>query len=143
MNVRRSSVLVILLVGALSIGFLVGCGKQGQFGQPIPSNVTAVKLTDILEKPAGYKDKEVLLDLNYGSYCCADDFSCKEGYEGVEVVPAGFPSVKAKPGQPVRVFGVVRVGERQHAHEEEKNEGEGKTEKHHELYIEAKGVQLK
>lgn len=124
---------------ALSVIPFVGCGKA-KSGQPIPSNVPVVKLADVLKDPAFYKDREVVLEGNYGYYCCPSDFSYREGLEGIVVAPVGFESPKADRGQPVRIYGVVRVGERRREEHEEEQKEEGE---HHDIYIEAKGVQFK
>ena len=132
--------LVVLGLAAsavLSVGY---SGRIGRYGKPIPSDIPKATLAGILNDPAAFKNREVVLDLSYGSYCCPDDSTCKEGLEGVEVVPEGFPSVKAKTGRPVRVYGTVRVGNRPEEHEEAGKEKA--TEEHHVVYIEAKGVQL-
>jgi hypothetical protein len=74
-----------LSVVAFSAVLLAGCGERGQLGRPIPSHVAVAKLGDILKDLAAYKDREVLLEGNYGSYCCPSDFSYKEGLEAIEV----------------------------------------------------------
>jgi hypothetical protein len=124
----------------LAATLLAACGQKDQLGQPIPSSVGPVKLADILADPDAYKDEEVLLEGNYSSYCCASDFSYKEGLDAIEVAPAGFASPKAERGRPLRIYGVVRVGER--AEEEEEAESE-EEEVHHGVYIEAKGVEFR
>lgn len=141
-----NTVTVIFGVSTLALGLMLatGCGRQSQLGLPIPASIAEVKLQDLAKNPSAYKDREVVLDLNYGSYCCPDDFSCKQGMEAVEVVPKGFASPKSETGKPVRIYGVLRLG----AHEEgeKKEAGEKKEEKgeeHHDYYIEAKGVQFK
>lgn len=113
-------------------------GEKKQFGESIPSNVQAAKLPDIVKNPQAYKDREVMLEGNYGFYCCPADFSYKEGLEAVNVSPAGFDSPKGKRGQPVKIYGTVRMGKSEPA-EEEKEENE----ESHDFFIEAKGVQFK
>lgn len=135
-------------VAGIAFGLMLasGCSQPNQLGLAIPANVAEVKLQDIEKAPSAYKDREVILDLNYGSYCCPSDFSCKQGLEAVEVVPNGFATPKARTGKPLRIYGIVRLGEHQEA-EEKKEAGEKKDEKkgeeHHEYYIEAKGVEFK
>lgn len=130
---------VAALFTLLGVILLAGCSKA-QFGQPIPAHVQAVKLADILKDPASYKDREVVLEGNYGYYCCPDDFSYREGLEGIEVAPVGFASPKAERGRPIRIYGVVRVGEKRREEHEEEQKEEGE---HHDFFIEAKGVQFK
>lgn len=78
-------------------------------GKPIPQDVPRVKLQEILKSPEQYKDKDVVLEGNYGFYCCAEDFSYKEGTDSVEISPAGFENKQLKPGTPVRIWATVRV----------------------------------
>ena len=142
MRVRGWITPLVVLGLAASAVLSVGCsGRTGRYGKAVPSNVPKSTLAGIFSDPAAFKNREVVLDLSYGSYCCPDDFSCKEDLEGIEVVPEGFPSVKAKTGQSVRIYGTVRVGNRPEEHEEESGK-EKAAEGHHEVYIEAKGVQL-
>jgi hypothetical protein len=131
--------------GALCLAFaavlLSACGGKDRLGQPIPSEIAAVKLGDILEAPADYKDREVLLEGTYSSYCCPSDFSYKEGLDAIEIAPVGFASPKADRGRPLRVYGVVRVGEKR---AEEEAEGESEEEGvHHGVYVEAKGLEFR
>jgi hypothetical protein len=138
---KRIMKVPVFLASIWGITF-VGCSQQAHFGQPIPSRVPVAKLADILKDPASYKDREVLLEGTYGSYCCASDFSYREGLEGIVVAPSGFDSPKADRGHPIQIYGLVRLGktpEEQEGGESEKEEEEF----HHDAYIEAKGVQLK
>lgn len=84
-----------------------------QMGQAIPKNVPQVKLAEILKSPAKYKGKEVVLQGNYGSRCCATDFNYKEGLDGIEITPSGFDNWQnLKKGTPIKVYGLVNVIER-------------------------------
>jgi len=121
----------------LSLMLFTGWGKK-QAGESIPSNLPVTKLKDIAQNLQAYKDQEVVLDGNYGFYCCPDDFSYKEGLESVNISPSGFESPKGKLGQPVMIFGIVRMG-KSDSLEREEEAGEG----HHDYYIEGKGVEFK
>lgn len=84
-----------------------------QMGKAIPKDAQQVKLAEILKSPAKYKGKEVVLQGNYGSKCCADDFNYKEGLDGIEISPSGFDNWQhLKKGTPIKVYGVVNVIER-------------------------------
>ena len=121
---------------------LLGWDKgKTRFGETIPDSVEVVKLEEILKNPQEYKDKEVVLEGNYGNYCCASDFVYKEGLEAVEVYPKGFPTPKLKMGTPIKVYGIVRSIEKKAEAKEAKEKEE--EEEHHEVYIEAKGVEAK
>lgn len=132
----------ILLTGLLVMTLVLVGGGEGKsgYGEAIPNNIKVVKLEKILENPKEYKDKEVVLEGNYGNYCCASDFVYKEGLETIEVYPKGFPTPKLDRGTPIRVYGIVRSIEKK----AESEEGEKKKEEeHHEVYIEAKGVETR
>lgn len=84
-----------------------------QMGKAIPKDAQQVKLAEILKSPTKYKGKEVLLQGNYGSKCCATDFNYKEGMDGIEITPSGFDNWQnLKKGTPIKVYGVVNVIER-------------------------------
>lgn len=111
----------------------VGCRKgKSQYGQAIPDKVGVVKLKEITENPGQYKDKEVVLEGNFGGVCCATDFNYKEGLEMVEVYPKDFPNPKLDKGKPVRIYGIVRSIVKK-----------GESGEEHQVYIEAKGVKAK
>jgi hypothetical protein len=85
----------------------------GQMGQPIPKDASTVKLAEILKTPDKYKGKEVVLQGNYGSMCCATDFNYKEGLDGIEISAGDFDDwKKIKKGAPIRVYGKINVIER-------------------------------
>lgn len=135
----KKSILVLLFL-AMTLA-LVGCGKgKVNYGEAIPNNIKVVKLEKILENSKEYKDKEVVLEGNFGGACCATDFNYKEGLDSVEVYPKGFPNPKLDRGKLIRVYGIVRSIEKRAESEEGE---EKKEEKHHEVYIEAKGVEVK
>lgn len=141
--VGKSIPIVLFLAVILAIA---GCGKnKAQYGEAFPANVAPVALKDIVANPEAFKDKEVLVDVNYGNYCCESDFVCKQGLEAMEVYPAGFPTPKLDKGTPIRVFGYVRdiAKKPQTAQEGEEKGEEGEEEGHHEIYIEAKGMEVR
>ena len=132
--------IVLFLAMILAIA---GCDKdKARYGEAIPENVPVAALKDIAANPEAFKDKEILVDVNYGNYCCESDFVCKQGLEALEVYPAGFPTPKLERGTPIRVYGYVRDMAKK-AQAEEEGEEEGKEEGHHEIYIEAKGMEVR
>lgn len=135
----KTGFLVVVFV-AVTLA-LTGCGKNKVwYGEAIPDNVKVVKLKAVLEAPKEYEDKEVVLEGNFGGVCstsCATDFNYKEGLERVEVYPKGFATPKLDKGKPIRVYGVVRSIEKKTESKEEKEE------ERHEVYIEAKGVEVR
>lgn len=133
----RKSILVTMFL--VLIMTLTGYAKgKVRYGEAISGNVKVAKLKEILEHPDEYKNKEVVLEGNYGNHCCASDFVYKEGIEAVEVYPKGFPIPKLGKGKPIKIYGIVRIVEKGAGHKE----GEGKKEVQ-EIYIEAKGVEIK
>lgn len=132
----KRGILVVMFLSATLIS--VGCAQaKNQYGQTIPHQVKVIKLKDILEHSSDYKNKEVVLEGNYGGYCCASDFLYKEGVEGVEVYPQGFPTPKLVVGKPIKIYGIVRSMDKKTEPQEEKED------EHHEIHIEAKGVEVK
>lgn len=134
--VKRNVLAMMFFLATLaSVG---SAQAKNQYGQAIPNDVKVVKLKDILGHPAEYQNKEVVLEGNYGGYCCASDFLYKEGVDGVEIYPQGFPTPKLIIGKPIKIYGIVRAIDKKTESQEE-----GKEEEHHEIYIEAKGVKAK
>jgi len=130
----------VFVLASLNLILLVGHSQGEQMGEPFPEHVQVVMLKQILGNAQAYKNREVILKGNYGYYCCPSDFSYKEGLETVEVAPVGFDTPRAKPGRPVRIYGIVRLSEKRQEIEEEKEQEE--TEGSH-VHIEAKGMEFK
>ena len=137
MKPSRTALHAVLFVGLLSAAVAVGCGQTNLHGQPILSNVDQVTLAQVLKDPATFKDKEVVLQGNYGGHCCPTDFNYKEGTNAVECYYPGFDVPHSKPGRPVQIHAVVRMRDR---HEE--HAAEGKAETGPEVYLDAKGVRF-
>ncbi len=133
----KRGILVVMFLSVTAVTLtLAGCGKDKvRYGEAIPGNVKVVKLKKIIESPKEYKDKEVVLEGNFGGICCPTDFNYKEGLEMVEVYPKGFPNPKLARGKPIRVYGIVRSIEKRIEQEEEEG--------YHQIYIDAKGVEVK
>ncbi len=125
--------LMVMVIIIMLIGFVEG---KARYGEAVPKNSKVVKLKEILEHPDIYKDKEVVLEGNYGNYCCASDFVYKEGIEAFEVYPKGFPMPKLERGKPIKIYGIVRSIEKD---TKTKQDEEGT----YEVYIEAKGMEIK
>lgn len=132
----RKSILSIMVM-VIVIMLIEHVEGKARYGEAIPKNSKVVKLKEILEHPDTSKDKEVVLEGNYGNNCCASDFVYKEGIEAVEVYPKGFPTPELKRGKPIKVYGIVRSVEKG------VKPREGKEEGFREIYIEAKGVEVK
>lgn len=116
---------------ALGLMFVAGCSQKTELlGQPIPANATAAKLSDIMQNPAAFKNKEVVLTGNYAGHCCPDDFNYKEGVHAVECYYRGFKVPETKPGRSVKIYGVVQVKQEEGAKEPQ-------------VHLEAKGADFK
>ena len=134
--IKRDVLVAMFLAVVLA---LAGCGKgKVRYGEAIPDNVKVVKLKEIVDNPEQYKGREVVLEGNFNGACCPTDFNYKEGLEGCEVYPQGFSNPKLDKGKPIKVYGIVRSIQKKTG-----DDDEGKEEKQHEIYIEAKGVEVK
>lgn len=123
-----SAVVFAAIVSA--VVFVSGCAQKTEFGQPIPADGTEAKLADIMQNPAAYKNREVVLTGNYAGHCCPTDFNYKEGVYGVECYYPGFEVPETKLGRPVKIYGVVQVRQEEGAKEAQ-------------VHLEAKGVEFK
>lgn len=128
--IKRGILLVIFLAITL---ILAGCSEgKVRYGEAISKNVKVVKLKEIMKNLEGYKDHKVMLEGNFGGACCSTDFFYKEGLEMVEVYPKGFLNPKLKIGNPIRIYGIVKVIERKI-----------NLKKNYIIYLEAKGVEVR
>lgn len=132
-----SAVGLAVLLGAVSV-----TAKTKKMGKRIPEKATVVKLSDILKAPEKFKDKEVILQGTYVNYCCATDFVYREGLESVEIYPQGFLTPKLDKGKQMKVWGIVRVREREEGEQQETRKN-AKEEEHAEIIIEAEGLEVK
>ncbi len=113
-----------LLLAALTISLIlsiIGCNSKSQEAkaqtsqkQPEEPKTSKhqsdiVKLKDIMDNPKVYKNKEVVLEGNFGGICCASDFFYKEGVDSCEVYPKGIQAPKAAIGTPIRLKGTVKA----------------------------------
>ena len=129
---NKKIILIVLLLNLPLV--LSGCSENRvHYGEKIPGKVKIVKLSEVINNPEEYKDREVVLEGNYSNYCCASDFVYKEGLEAVEVLPKGFPTPRLDRGKRLKIFGVIRVNEK----------GFKPEEGDHEIYIEARGLEVK
>lgn len=134
--------IIYLVALAVLLSSISVMGKTKKLGQKIPKGVAVVKLSEILKSPEKFKDKEVALQGNYINYCCASDFVYREGLESVEIYPQGFPTPKLDKGKQMKVWGIVRVREKTELEEKEMGK-EAEEEEHHQIIIEAKGLEVK
>lgn len=127
----KSIIITTALAGiAFALVLVAGCAQKTELGQPIPGDAKSAKLADIMQNPAAYKNKEVMLTGNYAGHCCPTDFNYKEGVHAVECYYPGFKVPETKPGRPVKIYGVVQVRQEEGAKEAQ-------------VHVEAKGVEFK
>ncbi len=100
----------ILLVFIL---FLSACmGKENV--SPIPAGVQATKLEDVLDNPAAYDGKAVLIVGTVGNFCCpsGSHFKFQDSGVTIDIYPKGIKIPKLKEGQPLKVYVEVKAGEK-------------------------------
>lgn len=73
------------------------------------TETTVTKLYDVIENPANFADKTIVLEGIFAGRHCKLHFFYKEGLDAAKIECSGFDTPRFKPGTPVRVRGVVRV----------------------------------
>ena len=89
--------------------FIIGCGKSEFFGEPFSGDAPKTTIKQMLENPADYVDKTVLIEGKIKEVCPAgcwffanDDF----GELYVNIGPAGF-AIPNKMGHKVKIEGEI------------------------------------
>jgi hypothetical protein len=79
----------------------------------IPVGMEVTRLSEILENPANYDGKRVLLEGVVGPGCltCPGDFPYQEGVNSIQLFVRGFRRPRLRRGQPIRVYAEVKAGE--------------------------------
>jgi hypothetical protein len=109
-SIKNGGVLTVLFVTALLT--LSGCKDgSGKLGVEIPADVQPVKLAAVLEAPAEYNGKQVVMKgIIAGqcpSYC---EFTFRDGVHKATIFPEGFKFPKLETGKPVSVLAKVTAG---------------------------------
>lgn len=93
------------------IPLLTGCARE-ETAVSIPAGMEVTRLSDILENPADYDNKKVLLEGTVGAGClaCPSDFPYQEGANLIKIFVKGFRRPNLRRAQPIRVYADVKVG---------------------------------
>jgi hypothetical protein len=94
------------------IPLLTGCVRKER-AVSIPAGMEVTRLSDILENPADYDNKKVLLEGTVGAGClsCPGDFPYQEGANSIKIFVKDFRRPDLRRGQPIRVYAEVKAGE--------------------------------
>ena len=110
--IRRILIFTVLFAVVAS-----GCGAaknrySAKAGIAIPSGIAETKLADILKSPKSYQDKKVLLSGTI-EYICPSlcDLTFRQVNDTMKVFPFDYVLPNSKKGQPVRVYGDVKLSE--------------------------------
>lgn len=104
---KRITPLIFMAAMALS----PGCADK-KADSEVPAKSEAVKLGQLLKRPADYAGKTVAVEGNFFPSCCEEDFVLKDGAGQITVVKTGeLMKFKPKAARPVRVAGIVRSTE--------------------------------
>ena len=103
----------------IMIALVFGCNISAAFagerlGQEIPEQASVVKLASVVENPADYDGKTIVLKGTVSSICGSRcHFIFQDGVHTVAVYPRGFKLPKMKRGDAVTVYTEVIAGEGQ------------------------------
>ena len=105
---------ILSIIMFLCVLTLAACGGKKTIGTPAPVDAAPVPLTKILDEPAAYDGKTVVLrGILTGQCSSLCDFTYTEGRQSVTVYMSDPKPPRIKAGQPVRVTVTVHKGERQ------------------------------
>ena len=115
---RSRAVYVLSLLCALvaGFGFLTGCGKSEgtKLGVDIPRDAEVVELASIVQNPAEYDGKNVVVKGVIAGQCAAlCEFFLRDGMQQATIFPQGYKFPKLTKGKPVTVYAQVTSGEGQ------------------------------
>lgn len=106
-------IITVVFTTLCAVFLLVGCGndKGISLGQEIPKNSELVKLVDIIEKPAAFNGKTVVIKGVISGQCPSlCEFFFKEGSHQATIFPQGYKFPKLATGAPVTVYAQVTAG---------------------------------
>jgi len=95
------------------MGLTIGCRKSGlQLGESIPSDIEAIKLSEILAKPRDYHGKAVVFKGIITGQCASlCEFFMRDGTEKATIFPYGYKFPKLERNKPVTVYAQVTSGD--------------------------------
>lgn len=80
-------------------------------GLNIPLEAKAIKLAEIIENPAVYHGKKLLLEGVFAGACPSlCDFTYREGAKSITVYPQDFKLPKIKKGQRIKIYAEITAG---------------------------------
>ncbi|MBD3315154.1 MAG: hypothetical protein GF344_05160 [Chitinivibrionales bacterium] len=106
----------IMLALVTSVVFVIGCAKEKgtQLGVPIPEQAAEVELASVIEKPADYNGKTIVMKGIISGQCASlCEFFFKDGVHKATTFPQGYKFPKLTKGKPVTVYAQVTAGEGQ------------------------------
>ncbi|MBD3243646.1 MAG: hypothetical protein GF331_23855 [Chitinivibrionales bacterium] len=105
------SIVVAVMAG---VAFVAGCGKDEgtKLGADIPRDAAVVELASIVERPAEYNGKTVVMRGVIAGQCASlCEFFFKDGVHRATIFPQGYKFPKLPAGKPVTVYAQVTSGE--------------------------------
>ena len=110
--IRLNKVLMYSLIIGIGIA-LVGCGGGGKYGDPVPTDMPAKQIKEILAAPDQFDGKIVKVEGKIGEECPSGCWFYIEDGTGriyVDINPAGF-AIPQKVGSKVAIIGKVKKAE--------------------------------
>jgi hypothetical protein len=108
---------VLLFVFVVAILTVAGCDRRGEragLGVAIPAGSEHVKLADIMENPAAYNGRNVVMKGTISGQCPSlCEFLLRDGVHKATIFPQGYKFPKLTVGKPVTVYAQVTSGEEQ------------------------------
>ena len=118
MNMRRSIIQAIAAVVFFStVVFTLGCSESTtesgkRFGVDIPSDEPVVELASVLENPAEFNGKSIVMRGVVSGQCASlCEFFLLDGAHTATVYPQGFSFPKLARGSNVTIYALITSGE--------------------------------
>ncbi len=111
---RSAAVLSIVFAVFAGMALVTGCGENAgtKLGVDIPRDAAVVKLASIVEQPADYNGKNVVMKGVIAGQCPSlCEFFFKDGVHKATIFPQGYKFPKLTAGKPVTVYAQVTSGE--------------------------------
>jgi hypothetical protein len=111
-NIKKILFYFLMIIPLAAVTFLLLSRAGGEIEMlAIPPDMEVTKLREILENPAAYDGKRVLLEGLVGPGCltCPGDFPYQEGVHSIQMLTEGFRRPRLRRGQPIRVYAEVKA----------------------------------
>lgn len=115
-SIKAGRVLTTIIALVAGVSLVVGCGKSEgkRLGEDIPGDASVVELASVMEKPAEYNGKNVVMKGVIAGQCASlCEFFFKDGAHKATIFPHGYKFPKLTTGKPVTVYAQVTAGEGQ------------------------------